>query len=316
MSWSVEVESSLRQIWDSAQSGSWASFDFDNTIVSGDISEGLLGYQITHGLIPEANLTSFPPLTVDGSQVSASEDPAAYYGAIMRSGGSDGVDYANYPGAVWLAQVLAGLSLEDVLNSLVDICGETTTTFLPTTPTTNAGFVTPVLRDPVVELIGNLITHGVRVRVISAGLVWAVRWYVCSVLNPQLAAGFGPDVQIELSDVMGIGVALLDSRTGTITSDRYLLSDAEYLACSANRTSELRLTPLIDGPLTFAEGKIAGATERYGTRPPHLVVGDSPGDLSMWNYAEHRLWLRKPGSAANATLEASLKAPYVVQNIS
>lgn len=315
MAWSVEVESSLRQIWDSAQPGSWASFDFDNTIICGDISEGLLGYQIAHELIPDNNLRAFPDLVVNGSPVSASEDPASYYGAIMSSGKSDSVDYANYPASVWLAQVLAGLAVADVVDSVTAISGETTAIFQPVTPTTNAGFVTPVLREPVVELIGNLITNGVRVRVISAGLVWAVRWYVQAVLNPRLFDRFGPGVQIELPDVMGIAVALLDGRSGTITSDRDLLSDTEYLDSSPRRTAELRLTPLIDGPLTFAEGKIAGATERYGKRPPHLVVGDSAGDLSMWNFAEHRLWLRTPGSAANATLAAELKTPYVVQNV-
>lgn len=315
MSWSPEVQSSLRGVWESAPVGSWASFDFDNTIVYGDISEALFGYHVAHGLIPDSNLQSFPDVTVGGAQVSAVEDPVDYYEAVRSCGTTGCINYGDYPSAVWLAQVLIGLSVEQFLDRLATICGETTDGFSPKVRHANAGFDIPVLREPIVDLIGNLITNGIRVRVISAGLVWAVRWYVANIVNPALAARFGASVRIELADVMGIGLIMFDSRSGSLTSDRMLLADDAYLESARNRTSQLQLTGLVDGPLTFAEGKIAGASERYGSRAPHFVVGDSAGDLSLWNVAEHRLWLRSGGIEVNAELASLLKRPFLVEEV-
>lgn len=300
--WSDDVrkllEAVVRSDTDQRYGGQrWAAFDFDNTIIDGDISEAILGYASTTGVF------------------SRSTDSIAYYRKLCAASTINGIKYGEYGGTAFILQMLEGFTLAGVTDLAAQVSGRIIDGFVDDCPDTYAGFPSPALRRPVVELIGRLIEHGLRIRIISAGIIWPVRWYVHNLVNPLLAEIFGENIQIDLADVCAIGAVMADTRDENPTTDRMLISNDAYLRCDRPEADRFRVTRIPDGPMSFAHGKSAAAWERFGQCNPALMVGDSGGDLALWAAATHRLWLRREADQANRLLAAHMPRPYAVQSV-
>ncbi len=73
-----------------------------------------------------------------------------------------------------------------------------------------------------------------------------------------------------------------------------------------------RLLPRVEEPFPYAEGKVA-AIDRFLGRRPHLVAGDSPGDLPMLRASEDVRIVVERDPAAPAALEARASGWLVVR---
>jgi len=110
-------------------------------------------------------------------------------------------------------------------------------------------------------------------------------------LNPQLAelgapAGVSPD------HVIGVSMVLRDA-TGRLLKDPLLVREsAAYARLDAAALRRVCLSPRLHLPVPVYSGKVACLWDVLG-RPPYLAAGDSPGDLPMLGFAEHRLWLAR-----------------------
>src|SRR2546430_1919761 len=99
-------------------------FDFDNTIVCGDIADALVAVlakskQLTVESIPKIFCPPFRTTAGGEMRLESCADVAEYYEALLASptahGSRDSAPHAN--GHVWAVQVLQGLSPLDVVNA-------------------------------------------------------------------------------------------------------------------------------------------------------------------------------------------------------
>jgi hypothetical protein len=126
-------------------------------------------------------------------------------------------------------------------------------------------------------------------------------------LNPLLRqhglkSGLAPD------HVVGISTLLTDGK-GYLYKDRVLAQEnPRYAGLDEKLLGKFRLTSRLHFPVPTYSGKIACIFDALG-RSPYLTAGDSPGDLPMMAFSQHRLWisrLEKPDyqQAACAQMES------------
>ena len=288
-----------RLIANGAGQGLPVVFDFDNTIVCGDIGEAVLAVLARSGRLLPAHIAKAlcPPFRISPKRTVRMEhgaDILEYYQAFLAPtvhGQADPTPLAN--GYVFATEVLDGLRLSQVVEATRSAYGMSRpgeVRWIEVTPG-RTRFPAPFFYPQIVELIGALIHHEFQVWVLSASNVWSVRWMVLEGLNPLLRQrGFKRGLTPE--QVIGISTLLTDA-TGRLYKDGVLVrEDPDYAHLKSSRVKALRLTSRLQFPVPTYSGKLACIQDAIG-RPPYLCVGDSPSDHAMLNYSQHRLWIAR-----------------------
>ncbi len=279
-------------------------FDFDNTIVCGDITEATLAVLARTGVLTPAKLsgTLSPPFQVPGRdpmELSACADVTQYYEALLAPTAHEGRDpspLAN--GYAWAVEIMENLRLLDVVNATrraFEWPQPTKPAFIEVTPGKTAVPV-PFFYPEAVELIAELVRLRFDLWIVSASSVWSVRWVVLHALNPLLRQR-GLKAGLPASHVVGISTLLAD-RKGRLYKDALLVrEDDQYAAMTPKALAGLRLTSRLQFPVPTYSGKIAAVFDVIG-RNPYLAVGDSPGDHPLLQISQHRLWIARLENAA------------------
>ncbi len=274
-------------------------FDFDNTIICGDIGEATLAVLARSGLLTPAKVsqTFSPSFRVPGGsrvKLSACADVTQYYEAFLAPTAHEGRDptpLAN--GYAWVVEIMEGLSPLDVVNATrraFEWPQPTKPAFIEVTPGKTAMPV-PFFYPEAVELIAELVRLRYDVWIISASNVWSVRWMVLHALNPLLHQR-GLKAGLAANHVVGISVLLAD-RQGHLYKDALLVrEDEQYAAMAEKALAGLRLTSRLQFPVPTYSGKVAAVFDMLG-RNPYLAAGDSPGDHPMLAVSQHRLWIAR-----------------------
>lgn len=294
------LEDLLRQ---DAGRGLPVAFDFDNTLVCGDVGEATLARLVQKRRLKPAAIASLAPpfRTTGGRRISLRTLPdlTAYYEALLEGTGHGSEDPNPYTlGYTWAVQIMAGLTPAEVVRATAAVAtrarvGEER--LIEVTRGTTA-YPVPWFHPPMVELVAALLGRGFQVWIVSASNAWSVRWMVRQRLNPALAA-LGCRSGVPPAHVIGVAPLLRDP-SGALLKDRVLVrTDPTYARLDPRRLARLQLTDRLDLPAPVYSGKVACLWDALG-RAPHFAAGDSPGDLPMLAFATHRLWLArldKPG---------------------
>ncbi len=276
-----------------------AVFDFDNTIVCGDIGEATLAVLVRSGVVTPARVpvTLCPPFRVPGGRritVKPCADLTEYYEAFLAPtahGNGDTTPLAN--GYVWAVEIMEGLRPWEVAHATkcaFEMSEPGQRRLIEVTPGKSA-YPAPFFYPEMVELLAELLRHRFEVWIISASNVWSVRWMVLHALNPRLRER-GLDAGVRADHVVGISTLLVDRR-GQLHKDAVLVrGDAAYAALEDEALRAFRLTSRLEFPAPTYSGKVARIWDLIGQRP-HLCVGDSPGDHAMMSFSRHRLWIAR-----------------------
>ena len=274
-------------------------FDFDNTVICGDIGEATLAVLAQSGVLTPAKLgnTTSPPFRVPGQdlmELSSCADVTQYYEALLAPTAHEGRDptpLAN--GYAWVVEIMENLRPLDVVNATrtaFEWPQPTKPAFIEVTPGKTTMPV-PFFYPEAVELIAELVRLQFDVWIISASNVWSVRWMVLHALNPLLRRR-GLKAGLAASHVVGISTLLADRR-GRLYKDAVLVRDDEQYAAMAEKAlTGLCLTRRLQFPVPAYSGKVAAVFDMIG-RNPFLAVGDSPGDHPLLAVSQHRLWIAR-----------------------
>jgi hypothetical protein len=276
-----------------------AVFDFDNTIVCGDIGEATLGWLVREGALAGERLPQAlcPPLVLpDGGRfdLAGAADATAYYEAFLAPtmhGAKDPAPLAN--GYIWATEVMRGMTVLEVAQATRDVMahaqGEPPCK-LEVTPG-KTSYPIPFFYPPIVELIAALIQHRFQVWIVSASNVWSVRWMVLNGLNPLLKK-LGVRAGVPPERVVGVSLLLADRHGGLHKDSVLVKANPGYANLDEKVLKSYRLTHLLQYPAPTYSGKIGAIWDHIGARP-YLCAGDSPGDLPMLTFSEHRLWIAR-----------------------
>ncbi len=293
-------------------------FDFDNTTQARDIGEAVLAQVQESNVFDPKTLSQdlFPPFTTaDGKPASISDGVYDYYEAVLDSGG-DSDPFREYSSLSMPASAFAGRTVGDFIAQTAAVYDEGSGAADLTSGKQSKilGAGRPFIYPQMADLYGNLRASGYDVWVVSAGVVWAVRWMVQNALNPAIVAKYGEQAALPLDRVVAISMLMKDRTTGTLVSDYQLTHqtpDSAYINLDPARMAELEILALPDGLESWRGGK-TGAIDNVITRGElFMVAGDSMGDVEMLNRAPNRLVisrLNKPDLAAGFADEIA-KAP-------
>lgn len=280
------------------------AFDFDNTLVCGDIGEATLAELTRAGLIrPDSLPAVLAPefLNAAGQRVSArtAVDLTAYYEAYLtptHHGDADATPLAN--GYIWAVEAMDGLPLIELVRSTSRVYGRSRpghVEFVEPTPG-RTSYPIPFFYPEMVDLIATLIREKFAVWIVTASNVWSVRWMVLNALNPLLRER-GVRRLLPPTQVLGVATLLRDGE-GRLYKDAVLVrQNKEYARLDPDALGQFALTSRLQFPVTTYSGKVAALWDVLAGRP-YLAAGDSPGDLAMLGFAEHRLWIARPEKAA------------------
>jgi phosphoserine phosphatase len=294
--WNSETRLALEKlIRKGAGKGLPAVFDFDNTILHGDIHEATLGMLVRSGRLTPARLSdqfapTFHSARAGRIDLQSCADIVEYYNELLAPtmhGENDPTPKTT--GYAWAIEVLGGLRLSDVVEATREVCELARSNkhdFITITP---GKTVLPVPRfyPEMVELLAELIRHEFDIWIISASNVWSVRWMVLNELNPRLR---DCERGIAADHVIGAATLLADEE-GRLYKDAVLVREnAGYAAMKAEAVGAFRLTSRLEYPLPAYSGKVACIFDAIG-RQPYLCAGDGPSDHAMLAVSQHRLWI-------------------------
>jgi len=273
-------------------------FDFDNTLVCGDIGEATLAVLARTGVLtPDSVPPHLCPRFRAGQNVVKMEncaDVTEYYEALLSPtvhGTRDTQPLAN--GYAWATQVMEGLPLTEVVNATraaYEWSDPEHPGVIEVTPGRTA-YPVPFFYPEMVELLVQLLEHRFDVWIISASNAWSVRWMVIHALNPRLLECGAPS-PLRADHVVGISM-LLEDRNDRLYKDSVLVQEsAAYARLETAAVKKFTLTGQLHYPVPTYSGKIAVIYDVLG-RTPYLVAGDSPGDLPMLSTGRHRLWIKR-----------------------
>jgi phosphoserine phosphatase len=298
--WNDQARRSLQQLIErGAGQGLPVVFDFDNTIISGDVGEATLAILGAEGRLTPANVsrTLSPVLQIPGKQKVALEqcsDVMEYYEALLNPtahGSADPNPLSN--GYVWATQAMEGLTVAEVVAAtarVFDIGQRPGNLQIEVTPG-KTNYPAPRFREEMVELIAQFLRLKYEVWVVSASSVWSVRWMVLHGLNPLLRKR---GIRKGLSPKHVIGVAtLLTDRLEQLYKDSVLLREnSGYAAMHPKSLKAVHLTRHLQFPASVYSGKVACILDAIG-RNPYFCAGDNPSDHPMMRISQHRLWIAR-----------------------
>ena len=272
-------------------------FDFDNTVIHGDIGEATFGVLARSGKINPAQLppTLTPAFRPNGKNkvtLATCADVAEYYDALQ----SPTVHGENDPAPLttayaWVVEIMAGLRLSEVIAATQEVCDLSEAgqeRFITVTPGKTT-FPVPAFYPEMVELLAQLIRHEFEVWIVSASNVWSVRWLVRQLLNPRLQDA-GAARGITADHVIGMASLLCDDDDRLYKDSVLVRENPDYAALETSALRPFRLTSRLQYPLPAYSGKVACIFDAIG-RPPYLCAGDGPGDHAMLAASQHRLWI-------------------------
>jgi len=276
-------------------------FDFDNTIVCGDIGEATMVMLARSGLLTPASLPALlcPPIKRPGKpllKLQSCADVIEYYNALLSPtvhGRNDSAPLAN--GYAWAVQAMSGLRLPDVIQATRQVFAMSQPehpVFIEVTPG-KPSFRVPSFHLEMVELLAELVRQEFDVWIISASNVWSVRWMVLHALNPLLRERNVPH-GIRADHVIGISTLLTDDRECLFKDALLVRENPEYAALETDAAGAFCLTSHLQFPVSSYSGKVACIFDAIGRRP-YLCVGDGPGDQAMMAVSEHQLWIAPQG---------------------
>jgi hypothetical protein len=298
--WNQQARRSLERILSrGAGQGLPVVFDFDNTLVSGDVGEAVLAVLAAEGRLSPPNIskTLCPPLQDGGERIEVEHcgDIMEYYEALLTPtvhGKADPTPLAN--GYVWATQVLETLSVAEVLEATArafsagqgDASGQIEVTL------GKPAYPAPRFHEEMIELIAELLRLDYHPWIVSASNVWSVRWMVVHALNPLLAKR-GIRKTLSPERVIGLATLLSDSK-GRLYKDAVLVrQDPAYAALQTRSLNSFFITRHIQFPAPVYSGKVACIHDALGCNP-YLCAGDSPSDHPMMSVSQHRLWIARP----------------------
>lgn len=298
--WTDRVRSRLETlIKQGAGRGLPVVFDFDNTIVCGDIGEATLAVLARSGLLPlkEMPASFFPRFRPSSGALvtpETSADLAEYYEAFLAPtahGSKDATPLAN--GYALAVEVLEGLNPYQVVEATRAAYesgrpGEVR--MIEVTPG-KTGYPAPFFYPEMVELLAKLLSHEFDVWIVSASNVWSVRWMLLHALPPLLRAR-GVRRCIRPDHVVGISTLLADSDHRLYKDPLLVREFSPYARLEKLALERFKLTSRLQFPVSTYSGKIACILDHIG-RPPYLCAGDSPGDVPMMKFSENRLWIAR-----------------------
>lgn len=302
--WGADARIGLeRLIKQQAGKGEIAVFDFDNTLICGDIGEAVLAVLVRDKAIqPVESLC--PSFRLNAKVVSARHTPdlIGYYEALLNPTVHGSKDKAPLSNAyAWAVQIMSGLTLRQIMEATqraFSLSRQALLAPIEISPGV-APFPAPSFYPQAARLIASLLSSGWGVWIVSASNVWSVRWMVKFALNPQLES-LGASGGIPSNQVLGLSVLLADSN-GQLHKDTVLLKTrSDYRELKHHAMDDFKLTPLLEFPVPAYSGKVARIMDQIG-RTPLLAAGDSPGDLPMLSYSRNRLWIRRRNKPAFQT---------------
>jgi phosphoserine phosphatase len=275
-------------------------FDFDNTIIRGDIGEAVLAVLAKSGRLEPKGVceTLSPDLRLPDNSKLALRDCdniMEYYEAMLTPtvhGKADLAPLAN--GYVWATQVLEKLRLSEVIEATKQAFRLGTSHEARQTNITvgKLKYPAPRFREEMVELIAQLLRLGYRPWIVSASNVWSVRWMVIHVLNPLLSK-WGAAKGLPPEQVIGLATLLSDS-AGRLYKDSVLVREnAGYATVKNDLLNSLQVTRHIQFPAPVYSGKVACILDALGCNP-YMSAGDSPSDHAMLVISKYRLWIARP----------------------
>jgi phosphoserine phosphatase len=302
-------------------------FDFDNTLISGDVGEAVLAVLAVSGRLKPDSIsrTLCPAIHVQGRrkvEVHTCSDIMEYYEAFLSPtihGSADPAPLAN--GYIWATQALENLTLAEVLAA-------TAAAFDIGQPEASGGievtrgqtnYPAPRFHSEMVELLAELLRLGYSPWIVSASNIWAVRWMVIHGLNRLLAQrgltkGFPP------RQVIGLATLLSDAQ-GRLYKDSVLAREEPgYARLETPLLESLFVTRHVQFPAPVYSGKVACILDALGHNP-YLCAGDSPSDHPMLCLSRHRLWIVRPDKteaqrSTRALLRRTGKAGWLFQRSS
>lgn len=297
-----------------------AAFDFDNTLVCGDIGEATLALLERDGLIRAEHL---PPhiapefRSSGGRRISpcSGADLTDYYEALLdptAHGGLDPTPLAN--GYVWAATVMQGLSVQDVARATREVWKLSRpgrNTFITTAPG-RTGYPIPFFYPEMIDLVAVLLQSGFDVWIVSASNVWSVRWMVLEALNPLLRS-LRARIPIRADHVIGVSTLLVDRHERFHKDSVLVRTDPAYADMNMRALARFRISDQIHFPAPVYSGKVAALWDVIG-QPPFLAAGDSPGDLPMLTFATNRLWIARSNKPAYQAAMSAARQTSGAQN--
>jgi hypothetical protein len=293
-------------------------FDFDNTLVCGDIGEAVLATLVRDGRLTAGGLPNhlkLPFITPDGQDHSpaTSIDLTEYYEALLAPtvhGAKDTTPLAT--GYAWAVEVMQGMTVAEVVQTtqkVLSLSQPGREVRIDVTPG-RTSYPVPFFHPEMIELIDQLLRHEFDLWIVSASNVWSVRWLVLNALNPSLRAR-GLGAGISSNHVVGVTTLLADEKNCLYKDSVLVREDQDYAGLTGARLTSLRLTPWLQYPVPTYAGKVGVIWDTI-QRPPYLCAGDSPGDHAMLSFSQNRLWLtrlEKPGYLKATLALASRHAP-------
>jgi hypothetical protein len=301
-------------------------FDFDNTIISGDIGEAVLALLAKSGrldpksvcdtLSPDLHLTRNSKL-----RLRACGSIMEYYEAMLSPtihGKADSSPLAN--GYVWATQAMEKLRLSDVISATRQAVQLGAAHGPEATDIVVGGlkYPAPRFREEMVELIALLLRLGYRPWIVSASNVWSVRWMVIHALNPLLSQ-LGAPMGLPPEQVIGLATLLSDS-SGRLYKDAVLVrQNTGYASLKKGCLDSFLVTRHIQFPAPVYSGKVACILDAIGCNP-YLSAGDSPSDHPMMVISKYRLWIARADKPETQRLTSALirsngKAGWIVQPV-
>jgi phosphoserine phosphatase len=298
--WAPDIRRQLLQLIEEGKGkGLPVVFDFDNTIICGDIGEATLSILVRDGLLTSGRIAE--PLKVpfrdkDGQEVvlESDLDIISYYEALLEPTAHGDRDLTPMANAyAWIVEIMAGLSPADITQATAEAFGGSRPMALEPIKISKglAPFPAPFLYPESLELIAELKRNGFDVWIFSASNVWSVRWMIAHVINPALGSA-GVERGIRADHVVGISTLLQDT-AGKLYKDTVLVrEEADYATLQQAALGSFWLSSQFQFPVPTYSGKVACIWDALQTRP-YLAVGDSPGDLPMLKFSHNRLWIAR-----------------------
>lgn len=272
-------------------------FDFDNTIICGDIGEATMAILAHSGLLTPQTLSTWPSPMVsqsDKGQIEMGEctDIVEYYKALLSPTVHGRKDPSLLStGYAWAVEIMNGLRLSELIQATRAAAGSRASGKPGFIEVTSGKTIVPmpVFHAEMVDLLAELIRLEYDVWIISASNVWSVRWTVLHRLNPLLRER-GAAAGIPAHQVIGISTLLADAENRLYKDSLLVREDPDYANLATKAISRFRLTSRLVFPLPAYSGKVACIFDAIGRRP-YLGVGDGPGDRAMLAVSEHQLWI-------------------------
>ncbi len=298
--WSLGVKHKLESIiLENEHKGKKVIFDFDNTVICRDIGEATfetLTLEKT-AVLGENIQKQTQNHLIDNLDLSIPEHLNQVYEKMLNLGVTKNDKEPYAMGYAWVVQIMEGLTIGDVIQATEKTydLGVGFQDFHQENPSTKVvNYYKPFFYPEIVDLIGNLLTRGYDVHIVSASNVWTVRWMVQHQLNPMLKELFGDHVSIQGQNVIGVNTLLYDRETKEFVKDEFLVEEnKDYLALNKTQLDRFEITNQLVYPIPAYHGKIANILKFTGSDVPVLVVGDSPNDLPMLKTAEYKLWITR-----------------------